>query len=84
MQNIFTLTENGINSLLNMQQINEEINVDIYLQLIQYKILNEKHNLFQCTLKDDANEYDKFILKSKKDLNIYNIIHLIKIKLKIM
>ena len=83
MQNIFTLTENGINSLLNMQQINEEINVDIYLQLIQYKILNEKHNLFQCTLKDDANEYDKFILKSKKDLNIYNIIHLIKIKVTI-
>jgi hypothetical protein len=83
MQNNFTLTENGINSLLTTSQINIEINIDIYLQLIQYKILSEKHNLFQCTLKDDTNTYDKFILKSKKDLNINNIIHIIKIKITI-
>ena len=83
MQNNFTLTENGIKSLLTTSQINTEINIDIYLQLIQYKILSEKHNLFQCTLKDDANTYDKFILKSKKDLNLNNIIHIIKIKITI-
>ena len=83
MQNTFTLTENGINSLLNISQINTEINLDIYLQLIQYKILNEKYNLFQCTLKDDSNTYDKFILKSKKELNINNIIRIIKIKITI-
>ena len=83
MQNNFTLTENGINSLLNISQINTEINLDIYLQLIQYKLLSEKHNLFQCTLKDDTNIYDKFILKSKKELNTNNIIHIIKIKITI-
>ena len=83
MQNNFRLTENGINSLFGISQTNTEINLDIYLQLVQYKILSEKYNLFQCTLKDDTNTYDKFILKSRKELNINNIIHIIKIKITI-
>ena len=83
MQNNFSLTNNGINTLLNLSEINTPINIDIYLQLTEYKILQQQYNLYQCTMKDDVNTYDKFILKSSKPLIINNIFHIKKIRITI-
>ena len=83
MQNNFSLTNNGINTLLNLSEINIPVNIDMYFQLVDYKILQQQYNLYQCTMKDDVNTYDRFILKSSKPLIINNIFHIKTIRITI-
>ena len=83
MQNNFSLTNNGINTLLNLSEINIPVNIDMYFQLVDYKILQQQYNLYQCTMKDDVNTYDRFILKSSKPLIKNNIFHIKTIRITI-
>ena len=79
MQNNDILTNNGINTLLNETETNIEKNIDMYFQLVEYKTLSIKHNLYLCKLKDNTDIYDRFILKTSKELIINDIIHIKKI-----
>lgn len=81
MQNNIILTENGINILLNQTNISVEVDTNMYFQLKDFKSLNEQLHLYICNLRDSYTEYDKFILKSSKQLVINNIIHVIKIRI---
>ena len=64
MEKKFTFTNNKINLLLNERRINEEINIDKFLQLKEFQILSQKNNLYLCIMYDGENEDDKFILRA--------------------
>ena len=83
MEQNLNLTNNGINFLLNEKRINEEIKIDMYLQLKSFQIILEKRNLYLCTMNDNDNIYDKFILQAEKGLTINDIIHIEKIRITI-
>ena len=44
--------------------MNEEINIDKFLQLKEFQILSQKNNLYLCIMYDGENEDDKFILRA--------------------
>ena len=71
-----TLSENGIEQLLNIQNINKPENVDMYFKIVDFKKIDEKNNLFMCTLKDKKSTYDKFILKNSTLFVKDSIIHI--------
>ena len=83
MEQNLNLTNNGINFLLNEKRINEEIKIDMYLQLKSFQIFLEKEKLYLCTMNDNDNIYNKFILKAEKGLTINDIIHIEKIRITI-
>ena len=84
MQNNNILTTNGINILLKENRLNTKLNIDMYFQLIKYNLLNQQNNLYLCTLKDNNNSYDRFILKASKKPILNDIIHLTKISIIIL
>lgn len=77
------LTDNGIKTLLDTNNINNEEATDIYLKIIDFKLLDEKNNLYICTLKDKNSSYDRFILKSNHQLIKDSIIHAKKVRVTI-
>ena len=77
MQNNYELTHNGINKLLNELEINKAYFIDMNFQLLEYKKVNE--NIYICTMKDDNDTYENFIIKSSKGLNVNDIIHIKKV-----
>ena len=77
------LTDNGIKTLLDTNNINKEEATDIYLKIIDFKLLDEKNNLYICTLKDNNSSYDRFILKSNNQLKNGSIIHAKKVRVTI-
>ena len=74
------LTDNGIKTLWDTNNINKEEATDIYLKIIDFKLLDEKNNLYICTLKDNNSSYDRFILKSNNQLKNDSIIHAKKVR----
>ena len=83
MEQNLNLTNNGINFLLNEKRINKEIKIDMYLQLKSFQIISEKEKLYLCSMNDNDDIYNKFILKAKKGLTINDIIHIEKIRITI-
>ena len=83
MQNNYELTNNGINTLLNELEINKIHFIDMYFQLLEYKISNVRLNLYTCTMRDENNEYNNFLLKGTKGLNVNDIIHVKKVGISI-
>ena len=81
MQNNFLLTNNGINSLLNVNRIDKVILIDMFLQLRYYRMLDPNNNLYLCTMSDGESEYDKFILRADKGLTENDVIHIKKIRI---
>ena len=84
MKNEYDLTDNGINILLNEMEIDKAINIDMYFQLIEYKILSKELNLYLCMMKDNNGiTYNKFLLMTSKKLKENEIIHLKKVRISI-
>ena len=79
MKKLPTLSENGIEQLLNIQNINKPENVDMYFKIVDFKLIDEKNNLYMCTLKDKKSTYDKFILKNSIIFVKDSIIHIKKV-----
>lgn len=77
------LTENGIKALLDTNNINKEEETDIYLKIIDFKLLYEKNSLYICSMKDKNTSYDSFILKSNQQLEKDSIIHAKKVRVTI-
>ena len=75
------LTNNGIQKLLNLTNINREEDIDMYFKLIDSKILEKSSNLYICKLKDNNSIYEYFILKSSKKILTDSIIHVTKIRI---
>ena len=75
MKKVPTLSENAIEQLLNLQNIKKKENVDMYFQILDFKLIDGKNNFYICTLKDKKSTYDKFILKNSKAFVKDSIIH---------
>ena len=77
------LTNNSIEKILKIENINKEENIGIYLKIIEFKIIDKQNNLYICKLKDNNSSYNRFILKSSKNLLKDNIIYVKKIRITI-
>ena len=75
------LKDNDIEILLNKTNINKEVNIDMYFQIVNFKLLSKEHNLYICTLKDKKSTYNNFILKCATKLLKDSIIHVTKIRI---
>ena len=75
------LTNNGIEKLLKMANVNKEEYIDMYFMLTDSKILNKQNNLYICKLRDNNSTYEKFILKSNSKIINDSIIHVTKIRI---
>ena len=75
------LKDNDIQILLNKTSINKEVNIDMYFQIVNFKLLSKEHNLYICTLKDKKSTYNNFILKCATKLLKDSIIHVTKIRI---
>ena len=75
------LTNNGIQKLLNMININREEDIDMYFKLIDSKLLEKSSNLYICKLQDNNSIYEYFILKSSKKILTDSIIRVTKIRI---
>ena len=75
------LKDNDIQILLNKTSINKEVNIDMYFQIVNFKLLSKEHNLYICILKDKKSAYNNFILKCATKLLKDSIIHVTKIRI---
>ena len=75
------LKDNDIEILLNKTSINKEVNIDMYFQIVNFKLLSKEHNLYISTLKDKKSTYNNFILKCATKLLKDSIIHVTKIRI---
>ena len=75
------LKDNDIEILLNKENINKEEDIDMYFQIVNFKLLSKQHNLYLCMLKDRKSMYNNFIIKSGTKLIIDSIIHVTKIRI---
>ena len=81
MQKPLQLKNGDIESILNSNNIDIEENVDMFLEIVNFKVLYSQYNLYMCTLKDKQTIYGWFILKSSKELINGAVIHITKIKI---
>ena len=81
MKKIPILGENDLQTLLNLTNLDKSEDIDMYFQILDSKLINKKYNLYICKLKDKKTSYDRFIIKSSKNLLNNSVIHVTKVRI---